>query len=223
MRKVQCASILLVLLAAARVSAFDPTELNRITFHNATGLRIVGIYLSPSDSAQWGPGIFDTDFFLKDGSSFVCFIHYPSPSFRFDILAVDESGRAYQVHNYQMADDREGSVTFTAKELVPAPPPLAFVTLSVRNDTGHPIEYMFLSPSDSHAWGIDLLSVDTAVDPGDAHAVVVPVGKQVATYNVLCADDAGTRYVVDVAIDPSQGAAFTAPVGPADERAAAVK
>ena len=209
-------------LAAASAFAFDPSELNRITFKNSTGERIVAIVFSPTDSASWGPDILGADSFLKDGDSIGCYVHYPPSSFKFDILASDEGGQTLQIHNFQMTDESEGRVTFTPQDVVSAPPDLTFVTLTVQNGTDHDMQYLFLSPSDSKAWGGELLN-DQTLPAGDSRSIIVPVGRQTVAYNLMCADDKDNQYVSDITIDPSQGDTRTVSIGPDDLRPGAEK
>jgi hypothetical protein len=213
---------LFVLLAAASVCAFDPSELNRITFTNSTGQRIVSIVLSPSDSTSSGPDVLGADSYLKDGDSFGCYVHYPPSSFTFDILASNEGGQALRIHNFRMTDKSEGSVTFTPDDIVSAAPGLSSVTLAVQNATDHDLQYLFLSPSDSKALGGELLN-DQALPAGETHSIVVPVGKQAVVYTLMCADDTNNQYVCDLTIDPSQGDTRTVSIGPDDLRPAAEK
>ena len=52
----------LVLACAASAFAFNPDELNKITFQNTTGTKIEMIFLSPGDSEYWGPDIIGADY-----------------------------------------------------------------------------------------------------------------------------------------------------------------
>ena len=53
MRKMVLAAFLFAAVSAASVFAFDPDELNKITFVNDTGTKIEMIFLSPGDSKYW--------------------------------------------------------------------------------------------------------------------------------------------------------------------------
>jgi hypothetical protein len=216
-RRITVAAILFFFLAAASARAFDPGELNRITFKNSTGVRIVAIFLTPSDSARWGPDILLPGAMLRDGSQLGVYVHYPPSSSKFDILASDEGGQVHEIHNMLVTDESEASVTFTRKDIVSPAPDFSLAALTIQNDTGHDMQYLFLSPSDSKAWGGELLE-DQTLSAGDARTVMVPVGKQPVAYNVMCADDNDNQYVSDVTIDPSQGAPGAVSIGPPDLR-----
>jgi hypothetical protein len=77
-------------MIAAGLFAFDPDELNLITFYNDTGYDIYYIFTSPGDSAYWGPEILGADRVLEDGQFLGFWIHYPEFSNEFDIMAIDD-------------------------------------------------------------------------------------------------------------------------------------
>jgi hypothetical protein len=212
MRKVMSLAVLIAGLAAASACAFDPGELNKITFENSTGTRIETIFLSPSDSEYWGPDIIGADFVVKDGASLGYYIHYPEKTFKFDIMATDEAGHMFEVYNYVLTDGKESTITFTQKNLNSKAPEFTFATLKVTNNTGHELQYLFISPEDSDAWGVDLLDQDTTLAAGDMHSIVIPIGKDKVTYNLMAADENNDEYVFDLTIDPAKGKDFKASV-----------
>jgi len=65
MRRVILAALVFAAVSAATVFAFNPDELNKITFDNSTGSKIEMVFLSPADSQYWGPDIIGADYFLK--------------------------------------------------------------------------------------------------------------------------------------------------------------
>ena len=211
------AAVLFFVLGAACAFAFDPSELNRITFKNSTGLRIVAIFLTPSDSMRWGPDVLVPGAELMDGAQVGTYLHYPPSSCKFDIVASDEGGQVHEIHNFLVTDESEVSVTFTQKDIVTPSPDFTLAALTIQNDSGHDMQYLFLSPADSKAWGGELLE-DQALAAGDTRTVMVPVGKQSSAYNIMCADDNNDQYVSDVTIDPSQGAPSVVSIGPPDLR-----
>jgi hypothetical protein len=216
MRKVMSMAVCFAALAAASAFAFDPSELNKITFENATGTRIETIFLSPSDSEFWGPDIIGADFVVKDGGSLGYYIHYPEETFKFDIMATDEAGHMFEVYNYVLKDGKEATITLTQKNLNSKAPDFTFATLKVTNNTGHELQYLFISPEDSDAWGVDLLDEETTLAPGDTHSIVIPVGKEKVTYNLMAADENNDEYVFDLSIDPAKGKDFKASIDAED-------
>ena len=199
-------------LAAASAFAFDPGELNKITFENATGARIETIFLSPSDSEYWGPDIVGADFVVKNGGSLGYYIHYPEKTFKFDIMATDEAGHMFEVYNYALTDGKESTITFTQKNLHNKAPDFTFATLKITNSTDHEMRYLFISPEDSDAWGVDLLDEESTLASGATHSVVIPIGKDKVTYNLMAADENNDEYVFDLTIDPAKGKDFKASI-----------
>jgi hypothetical protein len=216
MRKVLGVSLVLYVLSVASAFAFDPNELNKVTFKNSTGARIETIFLSPSDSDYWGPDIIGADYVLKDGGSIGFYLHYPEKKFSFDIMANDEAGNSFEVYKYQVTDGKEATITFTKKNLNKSAPDFTFASLEVQNDTDHEMQYLFVSPSDSDAWGVDLLNEDTTLAAGDSHTVVIPMDKDSVTYNLMATDENDDEYVFDVVIDPAKGKDFHVTIEQAD-------
>ena len=212
MRKLMVMAVLFAALAAASAFAFDPSELNKITFENSTGTKIETIFLSPSDSEYWGPDIIGADFVVKDGGSLGYYIHYPEKTFKFDIMATDEAGHMFEVYNYVLTDGKESTITLTQKNLNSKAPEFTFATLKVTNNTVHELQYLFISPEDSDAWGVDLLDEESTLAAGDTHSIVIPIGKDKVTYNLMAADENNDEYVFDLTIDPAKGKDFTASI-----------
>jgi hypothetical protein len=216
MRKGVLTATLLAGLAAARVFAFDPSELNKITFKNSTGAKIETIFLSPSDSDYWGPDIIGAEYVVKNGGSLGFYIHYPEESFTFDIMATDDAGHMFELYDYEVTDGEEATITLTRKNLNSKAPEFTYATLTVTNDTDREMQYLFISPDDSDAWGVDLLDEKSTLAAGDSHSIVIPVGKEEVTYNLMASDENNDEYVFDLTIDPAQGKEFTATIEPED-------
>ncbi|MGA2479209.1 MAG: hypothetical protein ABSG63_10720 [Spirochaetia bacterium] len=219
MRKILLSMVLLGVLSAASAFAFDPAELNRITFVNTTGAQIQTIFLSPGDSMYWGPDIIGADFVLKDGGSIGYYVHYPQSSFDFDVLATDDQGREFVMRGLKMVDGKEQTITLTRKGLDTAATEFTLATVEVENDTGAEIQYLFISPADSDAWGADLLDEENTLADGDSHAIVIPVGKEKAPYNLFAEDGDGKSYFFNVTIDPSKGKEFAVSIEKGDMQA----
>ena len=206
----------LFVLAAVSVFAFDPDELNKITFVNSTGTKIEMIFLSPGDSKLWGPDLVGADYVVNDGASVSYYVHYPDTSFTFDIMATDDRGNKFELRDYRISDGKEGTVRITRESLDSAAPDFKLVTLEVENNTGREIDYLFVSPSDSDAWGCDMLDSETTLADGDSHRIVIPVGKDPVTYNLMAADEDDKEYQFDVKIDPRKGDTLTVSIEPQD-------
>jgi hypothetical protein len=216
MRKVILAAAAFALVSAAAVFAFNPDELNKISFQNTTGGKIEMIFLSPGDSQYWGPDIVGADYFVKDGATISYYVHYPDKSFKFDIMATDESGNKFEVRDFQMTDGKEASVKITPKSLNSSAPAFTLATVHIENSTGHELEYLFVSPSDSDAWGVDLLDADSTVADGDSHSFVLAVGKEKLKYNLMAVDANNDEYKFNITIDPKAKKEFSWSVDPGD-------
>jgi hypothetical protein len=215
-RKSVLLALLLAVLSAGAAFAFDPDELNTITFVNATGTKIEMIFLSPGDSEYWGPDIIGADYVLSDGASVSYYVHHPEKTFKFDIMATDDQGNKFELRDYALSDGRESRVRLTQANLDDTAPDFKLATLEVENNTGVEIEYLFISPSDSDAWGADLLDSESSLSDGDTHSVVIPIGKNRVTYNLMAADENNDEYVFDVKLDPKKGTSFSVSIDPED-------
>ena len=216
MRKAMMVAAALAVVSASAAFAFDPDELNKITFTNATGTKIEMIFLSPGDSKYWGPDIIGADYFVKDGGSVGYYVHYPDKSFKFDIMATDDKGNRFEMRDFELTDGKEQTVTLTRKSLNKSAPDFNLVTVHVKNSTGQEVQYLFISPNDSDAWGADLLDENTTLADGDTHSIVVPVGKKKVKYNLMAVDDNNREYSFDVTIDPKKGDEFDISVDEGD-------
>ena len=216
MRKFMLAAVVFGAVSVAAVFAFSPDELNKITFQNTTGGKIEMIFLSPGDSQFWGPDIIGADYFLKNGATLGYYVHYPDKSFKFDIMATDENGNKFEVRDFEMTDGKEASVNLTPRCLNSTAPDFTLATVHIENNTGHELQYLFVSPSDSDAWGVDLLDEETTVADGDEHRFVLAVGKERVKYNLMAVDENDDVYKFNLTIDPKAKKEFTWSIDPTD-------
>jgi hypothetical protein len=210
--------LMLVTVCATAAFAFDPEELNKITFLNSTGGKIEMIFLSPGDSDFWGPDIVGADYFLKDGGSLGYYVHYPESTFKFDIMATDDKGNRFELRDFTLTDGKEQTVTLAKKSLNKSAPDFNLMTVHVLNSTGKEMEYLFISPDDSDAWGADLLDENTTLADGDTHSIVVPVGKTKVKYNLMAVDNNNDEYTFNVTLDPKKGDEFDVTVDATDQQ-----
>jgi len=216
MCKKKILSVVIAIACAASAFAFDPDELNKITFTNSTGKAIQIIFLSPSDSSEWGPDIIGADYELSNGKSISYFVHYPDSSGTFDIVALDEEGNAFELYDYKLTDGKTATITFTKKNLNTSAEELSYVTLYVENAIESEIHYLFISPADSEAWGVDLLDEETVLAPGDVASFIIPMGDSAVDYNVMGVDEEGNEYTFDITIDPKDGEELEVAIEPGD-------
>ncbi len=199
MKKIICAG-LLIFCCVCFSFAFNPDELNTITFHNNTGYDIYYIFLSPGDSEYWGPEILGAERVLGAGESLGFYIHYPDFANTFDIMAIDDDGYTFVLWDYEISDAAPAELTFEFEDLLDEPPDLEFLTLNITNETV-PIYLIFVSPEDSGMWGVDLLDETTILGSDSTFSVLVPVGASTATYNVLAVDEDLDEYIFDIHVN----------------------
>jgi hypothetical protein len=207
-----------IFLAAVAVTAFafDPSELEKITFHNQTGRNIQNIFLSPSDSGDWGPELIGAEYHLGDGKALGYYVHYPGSSFKFDIMAIDDQGSSFELYEYQLTAGKDTDISFTRKNLINSAPKLSYAKLTVTNETDYDMYYLFISPSDSDAWGVDLLDEDEILSSGESYAIVIPIAQAKVKYNVMGVDEDNDEYTFDITIDPKKNTDFNVSIDPGD-------
>lgn len=189
---------------AAPSYAVNPDQLNLITFENRTGASINYIFLSPSDSQYWGTDILGSSRVLGDDEGLGFYIHYPNRCDEFDIYAVGANDEAFLVYGYELCDGKAANVKLTRRNLDAAPPDFDFTTVTLQNDTGYELWYLFFSPSDSAMWGVDQLDKSTILYPGQELSVLLPVRKQSVRYDVQAVDEDEDTYTFFVEIDPKR-------------------
>lgn len=198
-------SALVFLGFASNASAVNPDNLNLITFENRTGESIMYIFLSPSDSRQWGTDILGSSRTLADDEDLGFYIHYPDRCNEFDIYAVGSNDSAYLVYGFEICDGTEETVRLSSRNLDDAAPRFDFTTVTIENDTSYEIHYLFFSPGDSNMWGVDQLDQYTIMNPGDDLSVLLPVsGKSATRYDVRAVDEDEDTYTFYVEIEPGQ-------------------
>ena len=90
------------------------------------------------------------------------------------------------------------------------------MTIYVENATEYDIHYLFISPSDSDAWGVDLLDEDTVLEPGEEASYVIPIGDAAVEFNVMGVDEDYESYSFDVTLDPAEGDEVSVAIEPGD-------
>jgi len=216
MRTALLSGFVFAVFSAAAAFAFSPDELNKITFDNATGSTIEMIFLSPGDSKVWGPDVVGADYVLKHGASITYYMHYPGASFTFDILAVDDKGSTFDVRGLEIVDGTEARVTLTPTSPRKKASDPAVATVRIDNKTGHEIQYLFFSPSDSHAWGADILDEETIMTDGGSFNILLLMGSEKMKYSLLAVDENSGEYQFNVSIEPRARKELSIAIEPGD-------
>jgi len=202
-RKSLCASIALALIAAVSVFAFDPDELNKITFTNNTGTKIEMIFLSPGDSNFWGPDLVGADYVIKDGGSIGYYVHYPETTFKFDIMATDDQGNRFEMRDFALTDGKEAKVSLTKKNLNATAPDFILATVKVTNYTAMRSSFCSSLPT------IRSLGSRSPGRGNHARRRRYPqhrfaVGTDKVKYNLMAVDENNDEYQFDMSLDPNK-------------------
>lgn len=206
MKKLVVAVGMLILLVSPAL-AFDASWLNSILFVNDTGYTIEYLFLSPGDSSEWGPEILGHERTLYDGDSLGFYVLYPDECDTFDILAIDDEGDSYIIWDYEICDGDNAVVVLDLDMLDfdNVAPDFQYVTLEIQNTTDYEMWYVFMSPTDSEYWGVDLLDEDSIIAPGDTATFLVPVWEDTVEYDFKSVDEDSDEYEFSLTIDPDEG------------------
>lgn len=144
-----------------------------LTLSNNSGQTVCYVYISPSDSPTWGDDWLGSDV-VPSGGSYV----FSVPPGSYDLMAENCSSNEI---------DTRWSVSLSGSYSWSIAPVNATVTLY--NNSGQTIWYVYISPSDSTEWGSDWLGSEV-VPSGSSHVFSVPPG----TYD-LKADDSSHNVI----------------------------
>ncbi|MDA3950201.1 MAG: hypothetical protein PF508_13415 [Spirochaeta sp.] len=203
-------TVLLAMLVLASLPAQIEDVLaqtSSIEFVNNTGYDIFHVFFSPGDSDYWGPDVLDATTVLGNGEAVSFLVHHPQGCNTFDIMAVDEDYDAYYRWDVEVCDDRDNRITLTLKDYAEENVSnIELIEAAFVNDTPYDMWLVFLSPSDSSYFGVDVLGGSTVIGQGDGTAMYIPVGSEEVLYDVISFDEDGDRYVFQIGIDNSEPA-----------------
>jgi hypothetical protein len=119
-------------------------------------------------------------------------------------MATDDKGNKFEQRDLVVTDGKELSLKLVKKNLNASAPDFTLATVHFENKTGHELQYLFVSPSDSKAWGVDLLDEQTTLADGDTHSIVIPIGKNKVKYNLMAVDENNDEYSFNLTLDPGK-------------------
>jgi len=201
----------LMIFSAVAVSAADS-----VTIINKTGYAIFYLKISPTSADDWGDDWLG-DEVLADGENITLDLAAAgyAKQCTFDIKAVDEDDDSYiqwevdlcsrskvvlTMDDYVVPDD-EGSGVETDCGYTQ--------DISIRNDTGFDIWYVYISPTDSDDWGEDRLGDEVIMD-GDSFTICMPGYGSKCQFDVKIVDSDGDDYVkMDVNLCSIESLTFT--------------
>ena len=91
-------------------------DLPFINIVNNTGYTIFYVYISPSDSEDWGDDLLDSEEVLYDGETFMCQLPHPLSRVKaYDILLEDVDGDTYS--KWRVSAATNSRIVFTFDDL----------------------------------------------------------------------------------------------------------
>jgi hypothetical protein len=158
-----------------------PQEGATLEITNSSGVDVWYVYLSPSQSDQWGEDWLK-DYVIKDGETYSI---TGIPEGTYDAKTEDQNNQVIEV---AWGAEVKGTMTWTLTGLA---------SLEITNNSGTPITYLYISPSESDSWGEDWLG-SSEIGAGAAYTVSdIPRGK----YDIKATDTDGNVIEVVYHVD----------------------
>lgn len=180
--------ILIALIPVFGLFSFEPEYLNKVTFVNKTGSDIEYVFLSPGDSGEWGFDILGSTRYLEHNNLLSFYISYPDYENNFDIMAIDIDGNTFILFDQLISDDNEEVIVINESDLDDETPELQLLEVEFENLTEYEIYYIFVSPSDSEMWGVDMMDDEQTLLAYDTLSLLAPYGDEEVSYDVMCVD-----------------------------------
>lgn len=185
---------LLIFIPLFTVSAFNPDYLNKVTFINKTGADIWYVFLSPGDSSEWGFDILGSERTLEDNSLLSFYVTYPETENYFDVMAIDEDGNSFILFDELFSDDGEINIIIDEEDLDEDDIEMDFLEIQFENQTDYEMLYLFVSPSDSEMWGVDMMDDEQTLLSYETLSLLAPSGDDEVSYDVMAVDPDNDEY-----------------------------
>ncbi|MCL2067094.1 MAG: hypothetical protein FWG99_06480 [Treponema sp.] len=180
-----------VVLLAALPAQQNPS----ITIVNNTGYTVWYVYMSQTASNSWGNDLLKSDEILSDGTSVSLQLPFPlNVVNRYDIRLEDSDGDTYTKMNVMVRANSAIVFTFDdideeAAESFDGPP------VTIVNNTGYTIYYVYISKTTSDSWGSDRLGRSETISNGDSVSLQLPHPvAEVSRYDIKLEDSDGDSY-----------------------------
>jgi len=172
----------------------DVESLGEVTFTNYLEWSIYYLFISPADSDYYAGDVIETTgaIVMEPYDSLLLYL-VPGD---YDVLILDEDYDIW-VGSYSIQDGMEiffGELTLSYEGPSDAS---ALMNIDVYVDTTASLDYLFLSPSDSESWGVDLLGI-SSVDSGDVVTITLIAYDEVVSYDLLAVFDDGDQLTLAV-------------------------
>lgn len=171
---------------------------------NSTGVAIVELYISPSDSDDWGSDLLDGEAFGAGETVLFEAGVVGTAEAAWDILVVDEDGDEITFADVNLSsatalDLHWGSdgQTPTVSITVSGEEQYYSQDLDITNATGVTIIELYISPSDDENWGDDMLEGNAFLADETMHFSTELVGTADATWDIMIVDEDGDEVVFE--------------------------
>jgi len=159
-----------------------------VTIVNNTGFTIYYVAISETTSDLWGQNKLGSDEMISNGQSVS--LRLPNPINRvnnYDIRLLDSDGDEYTKYNLIIGNNSR--IVFTKDDL-------NLPTITILNNTGYTVHYVYVSETTSDKWGADRLKSNQILRNGQTVSIELPhyIGN-VNKYNILLVDSDGDQYI----------------------------
>ena len=182
----------------------------QITIVNNTGYTVWYVQLSSTADEYWGEDRLANDQVLPNGQSFSMNLPHPlNVVNRYDIRLTDSDGDTYTKMNVLVSANSRIVFTFDDFDRETASfdgPPVTIV-----NNTGYEVWYVFISPTTDDSWGSDRLASNQVLRNGQSVSLNLPHQLNVTNrYDIRLVDSDGDTYTkMNVQVSANSRIEFT--------------
>jgi len=180
--------LVLSLFSTALYAQNNPT----ITIVNNTGYDCYFLYVSPVTDDSWGNSVLGSGN-LPNGSSFRYTLPRPlSAADKYDFLMIDLDGDSYTKRNITVTSG--ATITFTFNDFNYTPT-YDGPEITIVNNTGYTVWYVYVSPVSDDSWGIDRLDSNQVLANGQSVTIRLPFPLEIVDlYDIMLEDSDGDTY-----------------------------
>jgi hypothetical protein len=109
-------------------------------------------------------------------------------------MAIDEEGNTFVLFDQLVSDESEEVIFITEDNLKDENPGMQLLEVQFENQTEYEMFYLFISPSDSEMWGVDMMDDEQTLMSFDTLSLLAPYGDSEVSYDVLCVDSDNGEY-----------------------------
>ncbi|MDR0313143.1 MAG: serine protease [Treponema sp.] len=176
---------------------YQNTQVASINITNNTGYTVWYVYISPVSSSSWGEDRLRSDQVLRNGQSVTISSLPPSSNNRYDIRLVDSDDDSYTKMNVLVRQNQTIEFTFDDFDRAPSAsaPEYDGPLITIVNNTGYEVWYVYISPTTSEYWGQDRLQSNQVLPNGQSVSLSLPHPLSVTDrYDIRLKDLDGDTY-----------------------------